>query len=172
MSGPGTLLTENAVVFTSEGERATVKTFRNEACHSCSASGACHALGGGKEMEVEVLNYLRAKPGDRVELTLPQTSFVKASLVTYLIPLAALLGGAFLGQALGSKIGWTTDGAAIVLAGAGLALSLPIVYFLNRALTGKEAYIPRITRILPPEKGALCATAEADSGRLTDTGGR
>ena len=144
------MLTENAVVIEARDLTALVKTYRGEACSSCSAAGACKAMGGGKEMEVEVTNHLRARAGDRVELALPESSFLKASLATYAIPLVALVGGASLGQILAAGMGLSPDMASIILAGVGLGLAMPIVVLLNRWLGVKDEYIPRIVKVLPP----------------------
>ncbi len=143
------MLTENAQVIEVEGGRTVVRTHRGEACHACSAKGACSALGGGKEMTVEVINRIGAITGDRVELALPEGSFLKASAVTYMIPLAGFLLGAILGQLLGPRWGWDTDATSVILAITGLGLSGILVAVLNRRLSIKEAYIPKIVRILP-----------------------
>ena len=143
------MLIETAEVVESRGDTAVVKTFRSEACHHCAAKGACGVMGGGKEMRVEVLNYPRASAGDRVELALPESSFVKASAASYMLPLAFIVVGAFLGNAYGPNYGFTSDTAAIVLAAAGLALAIPLIIRINRRLKDKEHYIPRIIRILP-----------------------
>jgi sigma-E factor negative regulatory protein RseC len=145
------MLKENAQVIQVEEGRTVVKTHRGEACHACSAKGACSALGGGKEMTVEVINQIGAREGDRVELALPEGSFLKASAVTYMIPLLGFLLGAILGQVLGPRWGWDTDAVSVVLALAGLGLSGILVAVLNRRLSVKEAYIPRIVRVLPSQ---------------------
>ena len=87
------MLTEEALVVSSEGTQAVVRTRKSEACQACGARGTCDMLGGGKEVEVQVLNYIRARAGDRVELALPEAVFLKASVIVYVLPLAALLAG-------------------------------------------------------------------------------
>ena len=154
------MLIERALVVVSRGDRATVKTHRGEACSSCLASGACKALGGGKEMEVEVLNHLRAKAGDMVELALPEPSLLKACLVTYGIPLVGLAGGAAVGFLLAGRMGWSADLASVALAFAGLGLTIPLVWILNRRLVTRDNYIPRIVRILPPSEIAAWAAPD------------
>ena len=144
------MLIESATVLSSSGSRALVKTHRGEICSSCGAAGACHALGGGKEMQVEVLNYIQAKAGDRVELALPESSLVRASVITYLIPLVFVICGAVLGHLAAGPLGWSANGTAVVLSGLGLLLAVPIVVFLNNKLSTKEEYIPRIVSITPP----------------------
>jgi sigma-E factor negative regulatory protein RseC len=159
------MLTEVGHVVGFRGPQALVRTIRSEACSSCQAQGACIALGGSKEMEVPALNYIRAKQGDRVEVALPESSFLKASVVTYLIPLLALLGGAVLGQSAAPILGWSADAASIVLAGLGLGLAMVVVVVLNRKLADQESYIPRIVKVLPPLEG------EAAEGELCEEPG-
>lgn len=144
------MMKENAHVVAAKGGRAIVKTLRSEACGSCGAQSACHAMGGSKEMEVEVINPVGAKAGDKVELELPESSFVKASAVTYLIPLTFLMTGAIVGYYLSGVFGWSQDASSALLALAGVAAAFPVVAKLNRNLSGKTAFIPRITRVIPP----------------------
>lgn len=147
------MLTEVGTLIDNQGERAVVLTTRGEACSSCGARSACNALGGGKEMRVVALNYILAKEGDCVELALPESSFLKASVVTYLLPLLSVLAGAVLGQIMAPWLGWSADTASIVLAGLGLALSLLAMAWINRWLATKDEYIPRIVKVLPPLDG-------------------
>ncbi|MFH1137331.1 MAG: SoxR reducing system RseC family protein [Pseudomonadota bacterium] len=144
------MLTEQAEVLSVSGQRAIVLTQRNEACHSCQAQGACKVMGGGKETRVEVLNYIHAQAGDRVELALPEDVFLKASMATYLVPLVALLGGAVLGQALAGQLGLSANAASAIFAITAVGLSIPLIARLNKNLGGREEYIPRIVKVLPP----------------------
>ena len=107
-------------------------------------------MGGGKDMQVEVLNYIQAKAGDRVDLALPESSFVKASAVTYLIPLTAIMAGAVIGHVVAGGLGWASNETSVVMAGLGLLLAIPVMIFMNRKLSTNEEYIPRIVSIKPP----------------------
>ncbi len=144
------MLTEEAQVVSARGESALVRTHRSEACHHCLAQSACGAMGGGKEIRLEVRNPIRAQAGDRVELALPEHVFLKASLVLYLIPLAAVMGGAVLGLFVAAPLGWSEDQAGMLLAGIGLVGSLAAVFGLNRRLSARREFVPRIVRVLPP----------------------
>ena len=158
------MLIENAQVIAVDHGRTMVKTQRGDACHSCSAKGACSAMGGSKDMTVEVMNPIGARAGDRVELALPEGSFLKASVVTYLIPLGGFGLGAVLGQILGPRWGWSADGLSGVLSLIGLALAIVLVTWFNRRLSVREAYIPKIVRILPSlPDGETDTSAGADA---------
>ena len=143
------MLTESALVVSTKGTRARVRAYRGEACSSCSAAGACKALGGGKEMEIEVLNYIQAKVDDLVELSLPESSFVQASIMTWIVPLAGLMGGAAAGAFASDPLGWSKNALSVIMAFVGLGLSLTIVRWYNARLDANERFIPRITRVLP-----------------------
>jgi sigma-E factor negative regulatory protein RseC len=151
------MLTEDALVMETKGNRALVRAFRGEACSSCSAAGACKALGGGKEMRIEVLNYLQAKAGDRVELSLPESSFIQASAMAWLVPLLGFIGGAAAGSLLATPLGWSGNLPSILTALGGLGLALLVVRWYNKKLDADERYIPRITRVLPgsSDQGAI-----------------
>jgi len=160
------MLTETARVIESLGNRARVETERTEACQQCAASGACQTLGGGKKVEVDVINHLRAKVGDRVELALPESSFLKASAITYAVPLTGLVGGAALGQWTGPTIGLSADTASMILAGAGLVMAFLLVSRLCRRYAEDEKYIPRIVRVLPgPPEGKAGPAATGPQGQ-------
>ena len=161
------MLTETALVLNVRGDKALVQAQRNEACHSCAASGACHALGGGKDTRIEVVNTVRAGAGDRVELSLPEASFLRASAVTYGIPLVCLIAGALLGQVLAGAAGISANAGSIICAALGVGGSLPVVAGLNRKLSADTRYTPTITRILPPlaEDASPVQPGEQDCSR-------
>jgi len=46
---------------------------------------------------IEVSNKLNARVGDYVEISVPGSSLIKMSLIVYLLPVLALLGGSYLG---------------------------------------------------------------------------
>jgi sigma-E factor negative regulatory protein RseC len=161
------MLIESGMVVSSSGNRALVKTHRGEACSACGAASACMSMGGGKEMRVEVLNYIQAKAGDRVELALPESSFVRASAITYLIPLIAVMGGALAGHLAAEPLGWSANGTPAVMAGLGLLLAIPVVAALNKKLSTKENYIPRIVSIKPPLPDGNQTAADAATCHVT-----
>lgn len=154
------MLREEGLVISVSGSEALVQTQRSEACHHCGARGACDAMGGSKSVEFMVNNAVQARSGDRVELALPESTVLKASIIAYAIPLAAMLVGAILGQFLAGPLGWKPDSASIVLGGIGLALSAVAVLALNRSVARKAHFTPRITRILPPRMDAPDSTQE------------
>lgn len=109
-----------------QDDKATVRFTRSKSCAHC---GACIRF-GDNEMQVEVENTLHAQAGDRVCVELHAKSFVQASFLAYIVPLALLL----LGVGLGSSLGGDLLG---VVCGLGGAL---IAFFILKGLE------PRIAR--------------------------
>ena len=72
-----------------QGAIATVELERSSACAKC---GICHS-GETQTLHIEVENSIDAKVGQRVLIAVSEGSVLKASLILYLIPLLALVGG-------------------------------------------------------------------------------
>ena len=145
--GLSAMLEEAGFVLRVEGELAIVKTKRSTMCDGCGSGGFCRALGGGSDMEVAARNEAGAKVGDEVRVTVPPKTFLKASFLVYMVPVAALIVGALLGSRLGPSLsaGVSSDLFAVVF---GL-----ILFFLSFALMrvwtkGDQKYWPVISEIL------------------------
>ncbi len=128
------------VVAVPDPQKAQVKVSRSGACGQCASKRVCHALDTGKEMLVTAGNPLQAKIGQQVLLSLPGKTFLRASLIVYLIPLLALFGGAVIGQQVSEA--WAVVGTFL-----GLGLSFSGLWYYNKHLN-PDAYLPTITRIL------------------------
>ncbi len=90
-------------------------------------------------MEMVVLNSAKAKPGDRVIVSLPPGELLKASASAYLLPaVAAVTGGA---------IGWSrtgTDPGAIAGSVIGLAAATIYLFWHGRKNGGAIPFISRV----------------------------
>ena len=142
------MVTENGIVEFIRAGKATVRTKRSEACGECTAKGACRAMGGGKEMLVEVDNQAGAKRGQLVEIVFDSRAFLTGSFLAYITPVLALMTGAFLGQAYGPLLNLEPDtgaalGALILAFGVGA-----LAWRKARSLNDKAKFRPRIRRIL------------------------
>lgn len=153
------MVVENGVVEFTRAGKAVVKTVRSEACSECTAKGACQAMGGGKEMLVEVDNQAGASKGQLVEIAFDSGAFLTGSFLAYIAPVLALLVGAFVGQAQGPGIGLSPDTGA-ALGGLVLALGVGAICWQRARMLGKRSkYRPRIRRILgmaPEDWGQGC----------------
>lgn len=134
------MMEEKAQVLSVEGHRAKVAMVRSEACGECGAKDLCHPT-TGTTMQMEVENPIAAHPGDRVIITLPASSLLKATTLTYMFPAFLMVAGA--------AVGWSrtgTDMGALIGTGVGFAGSFLFVYYYSRS--GKSGGLPRITKIL------------------------
>ena len=142
------MVVENGIVEFTRAGKATVKTRRTEACGDCSAQGACKALGGGKEMLVEVDNQAGAQKGQVVEIVFDSGAFLTGSFLAYITPVLALIAGAFVGQSYGPLLGLDPDSGA-ALGALFLAVGVGALAWIKaRKLNEKAKYRPRIRRIL------------------------
>lgn len=90
-------LVETGVVERASSQTAVVLVERSSSCNQCRSKGACEVL-SGKTMRIEIENELGAREGDRVEITVPAVSVLKLSFLVYLVPIAALVAGAYAGN--------------------------------------------------------------------------
>lgn len=121
------------------GAWLTVEFCRPKDCEKCNA---CH--GGQKVMTARVRG--QAEIGDRVVVSLPAATVTRASAIVYAVPLAGLLLGMALGNALlplADSLGALIGGAAgIGLAAAGVALT-------ERTRRDDPRWQPQLVRVLP-----------------------
>lgn len=99
---------------------------------------------GKKEMETVVRNDLNAVPGDRVTVTLAAKNILKAGMIAYVIPLAALITGV----AAGSLI---ADWFAVLLGLIFCALSYLVLNSLDKGFQKKKTFLPVMTSIVAGE---------------------
>ena len=141
------MATEQGVVVRIDAAGAWVKTVRSEACDSCSSKGACHTMGGGKEMEVAVLNPIGARVGDRVVIKLGTSPFLKATFLVYMFPVLLLVVGAAAGEWISRSAGLGSPLPSALLGFGSLAAGLVFMRIIARRLAEKAEYRPRITRV-------------------------
>ena len=115
------------------GDRAVIRFSRSPMCKHC---GACFAA-GETEMETSVENTLRAEVGERVAVELPPRRLLKASVLAYALPLAALLLGLLLGSSWGEV-------PAIVLGLCCCALAYVLLRILDRKFSRARTFEPRM----------------------------
>ena len=147
------MLEEAGFVLRVEGELAIVKTKRSTMCDGCGSGGFCRTLGGGSDMEVAARNEAGAKVGDEVRVTVPPKTFLKASFLVYMVPVAALILGALLGSTLGPSLstGVSSDLFAVVFGLILFSLSFVVMRVWARGAKGDQQYCPIISEILHGE---------------------
>ena len=106
------------------------------ACGSCGDKGGCGRSQAAPRY-YRVRNTVGARAGDRVVVAVPDGAVLKAAALSYLMPLAFVIGGAAAGTA------WGGEGlAAVGGAAAGLLAGLAVLRLLNaRFARGREPWL-------------------------------
>lgn len=115
---------------------ATITYVRPDACAKC---GGCGSMNQQGTIELKA----RCAVGNWVKVSLPDGRFLSATVVAYVIPLACLLGGLFLGYFLsGRSEGWALAGSAL-----GLALSLCVLRLNEKRIAGRAEWTPHVAQV-------------------------
>ena len=122
-------MTQTATLVRVNG-RLMAQTVRSEACAQCRAC----AHGQTERQLIELPEDFEGAEGETVELTIPEGSVGKASLLGYGVPFIAFCLGLALGGWISSLAAWPQD--LCCAAGALLlcAASLPLVRRAGRAM--------------------------------------
>ena len=116
----------------------TIRFERPEACGKCGACGT-----GSQKGEATLPSESQVGQWARVEF--PEGRFLQATALVYVIPLLGLLSGLLLGWLLGSGNDlWTVLGAL-----AGLLFSLLVLFGIDRRVSRKPEWTPKITAVYP-----------------------
>jgi len=150
------MVTEKGIIEKILNQKAVVRIRKGSQCASCNSKGACQAL-NDRDMLIEVANDLQAKKGDHVEISVPTRSLLKLSLVVYLLPIAALIIGAYAGGSLAHSFHVQANLASIMTGGFALGIVFCVLKWLDRNARASGKYRPRMRRILlnadPPQPG-------------------
>lgn len=146
-------MAEQAVVKKVEHEYAILTKSREEACAMCAAKNMCSVSSStaGRTMTIRAMkNGIDVKPGDIVEIEVPNFSATKLSFLLYGLPLIA-----FIATMMGLVSLGASEGFAVIvglLAVAGVYLLLSIYDKKNR-----EKLMPRIIRKVGKSNGSFTA---------------
>ncbi len=142
------MIEEQALVIGVEGDSAMLEIVRRSPCGLCGQTRGCGVsvfgrLLGHRNNVFKAVNILNARIGDHVVVGVDEKALLASSLMVYGIPLALLLAGAAVGTWLAP-----TGGDVWPLAGAGLGLSVGLLWLRSRATKrGLDArYRPVILR--------------------------
>ncbi len=92
---------EKGIVVEAQNNKISVRFSTSEACKKC---GACD-VGSGQPVMSDIDNTVNATVGDTVFIQNNDNSMLKAASIIYLIPVAAIIGGYFIGSVLLGLIG-------------------------------------------------------------------
>jgi len=143
--GEGIVIIEQATVVESDDKSLLVETIQQSSCGSCVAQKGCGQ--GVLAKYLTTSSYFRVcrdledervfKPGDVVELGIDELALVRASLWLYLVPLASMLVGAYIGNLV-------SEGASIFLAAAGLVFGGYLCSRHAKRVRNQPEYAPRL----------------------------
>jgi sigma-E factor negative regulatory protein RseC len=145
------MATEEGIVIKSGGqtvETAWVKTVQSGACKSCSERHSCHSDSQGKEREVEAVNLVGAKVGDRIQISIDDGALLKATFLLYVFPVICMLIGGLAGNKFGTGMGINPSPASAIMA---IICFLGAMFIVRRRagrMALKMEYRPKITRII------------------------
>ena len=133
---------QEGIVLEIAGDMAKVKASRHSDCDNC---GACP---GNMAIIVEMRNPVGARPGQRVVFEVKQVGMLQAAFVVYVLPLLAVVAGAFAGDYAAGKYGgealWYQLGGGF----AAFVIAIAYVKFFDRNARNSEKMQPVIIRIL------------------------
>jgi len=140
------MIKERGIVEKVENQKALIRVNRTSACATCESHGSCHIE--KRDLVVEVANDLQAKPGDQVELSMPEGAVMQLSTLVYLLPVIALIIGAFAGASIGDALMLNDSISAV---GGGAILMIMVFLFLKKLEKSpdfRQRYQAHVTRIL------------------------
>ena len=144
------MIREQGVVEKIHRNTAVIKVEKSSSCKHCADKDSCSVA--DRNMTIEVENKLNAKEGDRVEVSVPEGTFVKLSLMVYIFPVVALMIGAILGDFLSKPFNTDPSATAAITAALFLTASFLLLKVLEKKRGTREKYSPRMTRIVFSEK--------------------
>ena len=125
---------------------AQVETDRNDACSNC---GSCRvSFGCNSEMTIKAINRAGAGVGDLVSIHLSSGTIMKSAASLYLIPVAGLISGAFIGDSLSTRLAISETSTIALLSLAGFILGFIITALISRWMSDRRTLSPIITRII------------------------
>lgn len=125
-------------VIQAEGNALEVCFSRMETCEACGMCGS-----GRADSVIKIKGT--AHRGDMVDVEMPDAKVLKASALTYLVPLTGLI----LGLILGTEIFPAEEVKVLMMGFAGMATGLVILKLVDRKLGHSEKWQPHIVAVYP-----------------------
>jgi len=148
-------------VIETTNDTATVNLQRHLTCESC---GKCGILSGSgrRDLTVEALNPIQAKKGQRVILETDDRQILFISFMLYLVPVAALLAGIYLGLAAAGRFNPTMNHELFAVL-TGLAM-MSVIFMLIRLWDNRVKNNPKYKLVITGliEVTELCGDQSSD----------
>ncbi len=144
-----TFIKEEGIVESISQGKAAVRIQKGSQCKNCSSREGCGVIRWAGDMQIDLENELGAEVGDFVEISLPTRSLMKLSLLVYLLPVLALILGAYLGRLIGTEVLQSDSAVISVVCGAiAMGATFLSLRWVDRRVQVSSGYRPRMTRIL------------------------
>lgn len=142
------------VIQTEPGGWARVLTDRKGACGGCHGGhgGGCRGCLTSAKFESRVTNPVGAKAGDIVRIALCSEALLKGVAIIYLLPVLALLIGAFAGTWIAGHMGWPASAGGVFGAFAGISAAAFLLIRVNRSKWARQRLTPTVLGVVSSEK--------------------
>ena len=138
------------VIQTEPGGWARVLSDRKGACGGCHGDhgGGCRGCLTSAKFESRVTNPVGAKAGDVVRISLRTEDLFKGAAVLYVLPVIALLIGAFAGAWIAGHIGWSASVGGVFGAFAGISAAAVLLIRVNRSKWARQRLTPTVLGVV------------------------
>lgn len=124
-----------------ENKYVFVKMERQDMCGECHA---CEMLTDKKSCSLKCISTIKCHVGDRVEVSLENKTFLKATYIMYGLPFVGLVVGLALGYILQSYLNiWWGELLCMFTALCGMGIMLGVIYIRDKKNAYKK-YLPCI----------------------------
>jgi sigma-E factor negative regulatory protein RseC len=130
-----------------DGDRATIRLDTPSSCSSCAQKGSCVNLSDGGRM-IDVRNDLGAKVGQHVVVGVQPEAVLNASVLFFVFPIIALLGGLFGGYWFAGLAGFDPQWSALGVGAAAFFVAFLIIRLASGRLEKSGRYEAVITEII------------------------
>jgi len=131
--------------------RVLVRIEKRSACDHCEYRHHCNFI-LDESMHVKVRNDFGAAAGDLVELSVSSRSFLGASILVYILPVVALLIGAYAGGYGAGLVDSDMTLGAVAGGGGAMGAAFWVLRRLDKG-PGVGRFSPRMTRVLASSPG-------------------
>ena len=136
------MIEEGVVVEVFDG-MAKVRAVRGSSCDGCASKSMCKPGDVGSNTVIEAKNMLGAHIGERVEVAMQPRLLLKASFITYIVPLISFVTGGVIGKGIGG-----TDAWAAVCGLLSMLLCYGGIWMYNKKVLREGKYQPEIVTVL------------------------
>jgi len=99
-------------------------------------------------MEVEAINYAKAKVGETVVISFETSPLLKATFMLYVLPILFLMAGAFIGTKMAPFLNFNASLLSVITGFLFFGIIIIFVKSKGNKLAKKDEYRPKVIKIL------------------------